>query len=312
MARAAGMKSYVVAVSDRSRRVFYPSYLSLTQLDDDLAIVNLDGKDRYFDPGSKFCPFGHLLWKHTMSAGIRQIDGGSAITETPSEKYTDSRTQRVANLSLDKDGIATGTVKITYIGAPAVQWRQTSLLGDTESLKRDLRSSMEDLLPHSLEVKVASIDQLTNYEQPLTVVYDVKGSLGSATGKRLILPGDLFEANAKATFPHDKRDVGVYFPYSHMQQDAIRVTFPKDFAVESLPTDGKLQLKTFALYTLSAETAPTSFTIRRNYTLGEVIFLAKEYPELRTFYSGMEAKDQQNVVLKIPPPLEARASSAAN
>ncbi len=311
MARAAGMKSYLVAVSDRSRRVFYPSYLSLTQLDDDLAIVNLDGKDHFFDPGSRFCPFGHLMWKHTMSAGVRQIDGGSAIAQTPSEVYTQSRIQRVANLTLDKQGIASGTVKITYIGAPALHWRQASLEGDDESLKHDLRASMEDLLPHGMEVKIVSIDKLADYEQPLTVLYDVKGNLGSATGKRLILPGNLFEANSKATFPHEQREVGVYFPYSHMQQDAIRVNFPKDFSVESLPTDGKLQLQTFALYTLSVEGAPTSFTIRRNYTLGEVIFLPKEYTELRTFYSGMEAKDQQNVILKIQLPLEARASPAA-
>ena len=312
MARAAGMKSYLAAVSDRSQRVFFPSYLSLTQLDDDLAIVNLDGKDRFFDPGSKFCPFGHLLWKHTMSAGVRQIDGGSAITQTPSEKYTESRIQRVANLTLDKQGIASGTIRITYIGAPALQWRQASLEGDDESLKRDLRTSMEALLPHGMEVKVASIDQLADYEQPLSVLYDVKGSLGSATGKRLILPGDLFEANSKATFPHERREVGVYFPYTHMQQDAIRVNFPKDFTVESLPTGGKLQLQTFAVYNLSAENAPTSFTIRRNYTLGEVIFMPKEYPELRTFYSGMETRDQQNVILKVQPPLEAKASPAAN
>lgn len=46
--------------------------------------------------------------------------------------------------------------------------------------------------------------------------------------------------------------------------------------------------------------------------LGEVIFMAKEYPDLRTFYSGFEAKDQQNVVLKVQAPLQAKASSAAN
>ncbi len=312
MARSAGIKSYLMVVSDRSRRVFYPAYLSFSQLDDYIAVVNIDGKDRFFDPGAKFCPFEHLMWKHSISAGIRQVDGGSAISSTPGEPYTESRIQRVANLSLNSEGIASGTVKMTYIGAPALRWRQASLRGDDESLKRDLRTSMEDLLPHGMEVKVDSIAQLADFDQPLNVLFNVKGSLGSATGKRLILPGDLFEANSRTTFPQVQREIGVYFDYGHMVQDAIRITFPKDFAVESLPTPGKLEFKNFALYTLTSESAPASITIRRNYMLGEVIFMAKEYPDLRTFYSGFEAKDQQNVVLKVQAPLEAKASSAAN
>ena len=235
MARAAGMKAYLMAVTSRDTAIFYPNYLSMSQLDDDIAIVNVDGKELYFDPGSRFCPYGHLDWKHNMTGGIRQADGGAIIANTPGETYTASRIQRVANLTLNEQGVATGTVKMTYIGAPALQWRQTSLQGDEESLKRDLRTSVENLLPRGLEIKVASIDKLTDYEEPLTVVYDVKGELGSATGKRLLLPGDVFEANSKATFPHEKRDVAVYFHYGHMVQDAVRINFPKNLAVESVP-----------------------------------------------------------------------------
>ncbi len=312
MARAAGMKAYLMAVTSRDKAVFYPSYLSLSQLDDDIAIVNVDGKELYFDPGSRFCPYGHLDWKHNMTGGIRQADGGAALANTPGETYTASRIQRVANLTLDEHGTATGTVKMTYIGVPALEWRQASILGDQESLKRDLRTSMEELLPHGLEIKVASIDKLTDYEEPLTVLYDVKGQLGSATGKRLLLPGDLFEVNTRATFPHEKREVAVYFHYGHTVQDAVRINFPKGFTVESVPIDSKLMFRTFAGYQLSTVPSGTSFTTRRSYGLGEVIFKATEYPELRTFYSDMEGKDQQSVVLKIEAPAEQKNASAAN
>ncbi len=312
MARSASMKSYLMYVTDRSRRLFYPAFLSLSQLDDYIAIVNVGGKEHFFDPGSRYCAFDHLMWKHTLSGGIRQVDGGATIAQTPAESYTVSRIQRVANLTMQNDGTVAGTVSMTYMGAPALHWRQASLEGDAESLRRDLHTTMENLLPHGMEVKLASIEKLEDFDQPLTVVYDVKGELGSATGKRLILPGDLFEANSKTTFPHEKRDVAIAFNYSHIVQDAIRINFPKDFAIESLPIDGKLHFEKFAVYNLSAEAAPTSFTVRRNYTLGETIYLAKEYPELRTFYNGMEAKDQQSVILRVHAPSVEKASSAAN
>jgi len=312
MARSAGLKAYLMYVTDRSQHIFYPAYLSLSQFDDYIAIVNVDGKERFFDPGAKFCPFDHLTWKHTMSSGIRQVDGGTVIDQTPRESYGNSRTQRVANLTMRPDGTVSGTVKMTYTGAPALHWRQASLQSDDDSLRRDLRTSLEEMLPHGMEIEVASVSKLDDFEQPLDVSFNVNGNLGSATGKRLILPGDLFESNSKSTFPHEKREVGICFQYGSLVQDAIRVNFPRDFAIESLPTGAKLQFEKFAVYNLSSEAAPTSFTIRRNYALGEIVYFTKDYPNLRTFFAGMEAKDQQSVVLKVHPPAEEKASSAAN
>ncbi len=77
MARAAGMKAYIAAVTGRDRSLFMRGYLTTSQLDDLIAIVNIDGKEQYFDPGSRYCPYEHLAWKHTSVEGIRQTEGGS-------------------------------------------------------------------------------------------------------------------------------------------------------------------------------------------------------------------------------------------
>src|SRR6185437_10151135 len=155
MARAAGMKAYVAAVTNRDRNVFLSSYLSLGQLDDDLAIVNVDGKEEYFDPGSRFCPYGHLAWKHSFAEGLRQADDGTEVAKAPGEPYTASRIQRVGDLKMDEHGVASGKVSITYLGAYALYWRQLSLKGDATSLEHDLRTSVEELLPAGMDVKVA-------------------------------------------------------------------------------------------------------------------------------------------------------------
>ena len=41
------------------------------QLDDIIVVVNVDGKDQFFDPGSRYCPYGHLEWKHTFVGGYQ-------------------------------------------------------------------------------------------------------------------------------------------------------------------------------------------------------------------------------------------------
>lgn len=301
MARAAGMKAYIFRVTNRDRNIFLKPYLSLSQLDDNIAIVNVDGKEQFFDPGSRYCPYGHLNWKHSMASGIRQTDGPTDFATSPLESYTTSRTQRVADLTMDPQGIVSGIVKMTYVGAPALAWRQRSLVGDATSLNDELRTNVEQLIPQGMDVKVVSVDNLTDYEQPLNVTFQIKGPIGSVTGKRLFYPGDIFEANSKAVFPNEKRDIPVYFQYPSATQDAVRVKFPPNFSVESSPADAKFIFKELAAYNESATSAPDSVTIHRNYALGNILFMTSEYSDLRSFYSKMETKDQESVVLKTAP-----------
>jgi hypothetical protein len=300
MARAAGMKAYIVAVTNRNRHLFNKNYLTLSQLDDDIAIVNVDGKEQFFDPGSRYCPYQHLDWKHTMVNGLRQTEGDSEIIETPREIYSYSRVQRVANLTMDQQGAVTGTIKMTYTGSSALRWRQRSLTGDATSLEHDLRTNAEGLVPHGLELKVVSIGQLADYEEPLIVSFALQGQLASSTGRRLIIPGDLFEANSKPRFPHEGRELPVSFSFPYMSQDAVRVTFPANLSVESLPTREQTKFHNSIAYDMVKSSDSISVTARRTYLLGETLFKPNEYAELRSFYSKMEAKDQESIVLSRP------------
>jgi hypothetical protein len=302
MARAAGIKAYAMRVTDREHRIFVPSYLSFDQLDDTIAIVVVDGKEQFFDPGQRYCAYGHLAWKHTMTQGIRQTDNGTAIAPTRGEPFNASRTQRVANLTLDEHGEVTGNVQMAWTGDPALNWRHAYLRGDATSLNHDLRTAMEHMLPNGMDVKVSSILNLEEYEKPLTVSYTVKGPIGSPTGKRLLLPGELFEANTKPTFTREKRETTIFFNYPHIVQDALRITFPANFSIESAPANEQIPLEKSAVYVLKTETTPTSITVRREFDLANLFYKIDEYPGLRAFYNKVETKDQEPIVLKVAAP----------
>ena len=64
MARAAGLEGYVMLVPDRNEHFFLEGWLSLQQFDDTIASVNVDGKDAYFDPGSRYC----AVWAPGLAA----------------------------------------------------------------------------------------------------------------------------------------------------------------------------------------------------------------------------------------------------
>ena len=188
LVRAAGLKAYVAEVTDRSRAIFLEAFLSMSQLDDNIAIVELDGKEQYFDPGERYCSFGQLDWKHTMTEGLRQTDHGAELGGTPSPGYKTTTILRAADLHLDPDGKVHGSLRFTLTGNAALHWRQRALSTDEDAVKKEFEESVQSKLPAGVEVKTNHFLGLTDYDKTLMAAMDVSGSMGTATSKRVFLP----------------------------------------------------------------------------------------------------------------------------
>jgi hypothetical protein len=251
-----------------------------------------------------------MAWQNTMAEGMRQTDNGTDFGGTSGDTYKDNTTARVANLTMAADGTVTGTIDMSYTGASALRWRHTALRGDEESLRHDLQTSLEGMLPKSLEVKVKSIDNLTDYEKPLEVKFSATGTVGTPTGKRLVVPVDLFLVDDRVSFPGEKRELPVYFHYPEMVQDALRINLPSTMAVEAVPAASKLGIDGHAIYSMETTSAPTNVTIRRRFLFNPLVVPVKEYSTLRNFYSQFQAKDQESIVLKQGTAVATSASGA--
>jgi hypothetical protein len=305
MAKAAGMKAYFMLVPNRSEELFVPGWESFRQFDDAIAIVTVDGKEAYFDPGCRYCAYGHLAWQHTLVQGLREMDKGVEFGSTPGDDFKFNAMTRVANLKMDDGGQITGTIDLTFIGADAVDWRHRALSGDQESLDHALRTHLENMVPRSLQVKVGKIEDLTDYEQPLKVSYEVTGTLGTHTGKRVVLPSDIFLSGESATFTDEKRQEAVYFHYPRYVQDAQRLNLPATMSVEATPDAAKFDLPNMEAYTLSVVGDAKGFTTRRHHIQAELLVMPKDYDSLRKYYAQFESKDQESVVLKAAPTVAA-------
>ncbi len=84
LCRAAGLNVVPMSVVNRSRALFDEGLLNSAQMDDFIAVGQLDGKEVFLDPGQKMCPFGTLHWKHMLARGFRQTDKTTVIANTPS------------------------------------------------------------------------------------------------------------------------------------------------------------------------------------------------------------------------------------
>jgi hypothetical protein len=299
MARAAGMKAYLVRMPDRAEDVFMKEWLSVQQFHGLVALINVDGKDMFFDPGDADCPYGELRWQYTYGMGMRQTAGGdAAFMTTPAPTFSLNRVDRTGDLTMDAAGEGDGNVTVKFYGSPALAWRHTSRLGDQESFRKDLKTSLEDDLPNGFEVTVTDVKQLAEYELPLIVSYHIHGPLAAKAGKRMLVLADLFQSRETTRFNQPKREMPVYFHYTSWLADAVHITYPKNMSVENVPAKTVLALEQKAMYTFETSVEGNSFTTHREYANSMIMWPAEKYEAMRDFYQKFEAKDQESIVLK--------------
>lgn len=299
MARASGMKAYAMAVTDRNRSLFIKSYLDWDQLDDDIAIVTVSGKEMFFDPGERYCEFGKLHWKHAFAGGVRQVDGGTETSYSPGPSYKDSQELRIAELKIDSEGKLQGTIRVNMNGGEALRWRQDILRSDEEQAKKDFGDELQRNMPAGVVVKTSHFIGATDYDNALMAIVDVSGSMGTATGKRVFLLGTFFEANAKPLFAVEKRQnpIDLHFPY--VVRDSVTITLPAGFTVESVPKDAEVPLPNFADLVVKYKGTDTAYVYSRLLAVANILYEAKEYPQLKDFFAKANAQDQQQVVLHV-------------
>ena len=298
LARAAGLKAYAMVVTNRDREIFEENYLTMAQLDDDIAIVQVDGKEQYFDPGERYCAMGELHWKHTVTGGLRQTDNGTALAETPAAPSSKAQTVRVAQLQLDSDGKLHGFVRVMMSGVPALYWRQRALVNDETEVKKEFEDDLRETIAPGADVRLNHFIGLADWKNILLAQVDVSGALGTATAKRVFLPSNFLEAGSKPLLVHDKRETQVYLRYASAVKDTITIELPKNLAIESAPKDADIPLPKNALYTTKYQVKDNTYTLTRLLIVANFLFPASDYAGLKDFFQKVNGQDQEQAVLK--------------
>lgn len=298
MARAAGMKAYVMGVTPRDEDFFQKNYFSFDQLSDEIAIVQVDGKDQYFDPGSLYCPYGSLAWKHSSTGGLRQKDSGTELANTPPLGYKDSQSQRTAKLWLAEDGSIRGTVQLVYRGQRALELRQQEADKDLAGASKDFEDKLQGMLPAGSNVRLTNVSSLKDGEQPLVLEYWIHGPYATVQSKHLLAPSQLFVFNQKQNFIAAERKYPVYFHYPFIMSDQVELTLPSTVTVDELPKDQQASDPMVGLYRATAAQNDTKVTFGRMFAMAQIYVDTKDYAPLQKFYGDAHTDDTTPAIFK--------------
>ncbi len=328
LARAAGLKAYVMAVSDRSRDIFDPDDVREENINDYLAIVNIDGKEQFFDPGEPFCAPGQLSWKHSFASGIRQSDGDLIFAQTPAgSNFKQNQTIRSAKLQIAKDGGVTGLVTLSLSGSPAVDWRQ-SALWNPEGFNDAIAAELGASLPAGFTVKTTKVTGITEpvttaSAPPLMVQMELSGQLPASASGEIAVAGSLFEARAPQLFTAETRDAPVDMRYPSVSQDVVTLTPPAGAKAKSVPADATVQLGDSARLMVKHSAEADHSTVVRMMIQGKTFYgfarpalcanadcrqgrdhpadATIQYSDLKAFYSKVSAQDAEKIVFAPAP-----------
>jgi hypothetical protein len=298
MLRSAGIDATLIKVAERDDQFFHRNIPQWGQLTSELVVVNEAGKERYFDPGTLYCPFGALPWEDTGVEGVRIDKDGTSFSHTPDPVSDNSLTSRKAQMQLDREGTLKGTVQLSFTGLEALHRRIHFREDDETQRKKSLEDEVKSWLPAGATVELAKMDGWNSSSTPLLIDLNVTvPNFAAVTGKRMLLPTSIFQGQDRHPFQHAKRISPVYFHFAFREVDDVTITVPEGMQVESVPKPHALQNK-FAGYKVEADKANGQLHIRRQFQMDELMFHTQFYEALQQFYNQVKAGDDEQAVLR--------------
>ena len=298
LARAAGFDASPVRVSTRDQYFFNPQLMNAFQLNTNVVLVKLDGKDLYFDPGTAFTPYGLLPWNETAVQGRRLDKEGGDWVQTSLPDPAQSHVERKAVLKLTESGGLEGKLTVTFTGLEALWRRLDELEEDDTARKKFLEDEVTGAIPAATEVKLTNQPEWNSSSRALVAEYEVKvPGWASSAGRRQLIPVGLFSEPEKHLFEHADRVFPIYFHFPFQIVDDVTVDLPTGLQVNSLPPAEDVAPGKVVSYALSAESKNGTLHWNRRVSLDILMMQTKYYPALRNFFQTVRAGDEQQIVL---------------
>lgn len=306
LVRAAGFEANGMWVSDRQNYFFSPQTMDAGRLDENIVVVNLNGKNIFCDPGAAFTPFCMLPWFETGVTGLKLDKDGGTWLQTTVPASAESGIHRTAALKLSDAGDLEGKLTVSYTGLEASERRVEQRLTDDADRKKFLENEVKAAIPLASDAELIKQPDWKSSTPPLVAEYTLKvPGWASRTGRRTLLPVGIFSATEKHLFDHSERVHPIYFKFPFQRVDDVSIEMPLGWQISTLPEPQKRDARAVD-YSMRAENDKGTLHLNRTLDINVVLLDRKYYAPLRTFFQAVRTSDEQEVIL------QPAGTSAAN
>jgi hypothetical protein len=306
LARSAGFDAHAVRIASRDDSFFAKNLPISGQLDSEVCVVKVDGKDLFFDPGTPWAPYGVLAWQKGHVPGLKLVRKQDAQwVDTPQLEANEALVTRKAVLHVDGDALK-GKITITYKGQEALVRRLRNYTDDEAATKKSLEEAAKSHFADGATVTLTRVTGMKAADPEVVAEYDVElPNTGSFAGSRAMIPLSVFHASAKNPFAPAKRQYSVYYEYPSVEEEDVMLEMPAGYAVETVPNAGDINGGAI-VYKTGYEKKDNAVHFTRRMLVDSMFFPIEQYNALRTIYSRIASADQEQVILR-----KAKASEAS-
>jgi hypothetical protein len=299
MVRAAGFDANQVLVAPRNYSSFFPQLQDTSELAADIVWAKAADKEYFLDPAAKFFSFGILPWYETDTNGLRVSSKPLDFVTSPPAKIDEATLVRHADISVDADGFATGTLQVDFTGQFAAARREDDRKEDETGRKKSVEDTIREWLPAGSSFELTKLENWDNTDQPLRAEGTVKLSgFGSSAGRRMLLPSSIFLPPQSKAFETALRHNPIYFHFPYEEIDDLKFSGPSGYKVETVPGPKATNPASIVAYEISATHEGSSAEIKRQLKVNALIVQLQYYGALRTFFNMVKTNDESQIVLQ--------------
>jgi hypothetical protein len=307
LANAAGFNARLTVLADRDRVYFdrgmTDTYYMATLLESSNIAVEVEGKWRFFDPGTPYVSFGMLRWQEENQEAFVSDPVHSMFVRTPLSPPEKSLIKRSGKLKLSEDGTLEGDVRTEYFGHPAAANRQSDLPMTPQQREDDLKKNVKERLANA-EVTNIQIENLNDPAKPLVYAYHVRvANYAQRTSKRLLFAPNYFCVGRPAMFTTSTRRYPINFAYPWSEAEELTMELPEGFELDNAEGVTPLRADNVALYEakMSITKDQRMLIYKRNFFFGggnHISFNVDVYQNLKTVFDAFLKNDNHQLTLK--------------
>ena len=293
--RDQGIEAFPVVTSTRSHGKVNPYYPLIAQFDHTLVLANIDGQQYWIDAGHPLLPFGVPAVESLNGTGLLLNDEGgkfSWVGIVPEAADAVIFTQA----AVDENGKVTADVTCSHGGYRALDER--SACGESGSQKT-WENRFGQLFSETDLAEITVENQSELQEKLKTKMTVNLPEAGLVNGDLMYLSPTIYSSYLENPFKAEERTLPVEFPYPFSEQLVTNLAVPEGFIVDGLPESIRVALPEDGgsfMYRVSEAGGTVQITSRLE--VGKTFFLPEEYAALRNFFSLIEEKLGEQVVLK--------------
>ncbi len=303
MANSLGYETRIAFSGDRSEMFFNPEMTNESFIHPAAIAVKTGDKWKFFNPGTKFLPYGMLLWYEEAVWALLVGEKTYTWVQSPSTSHDQTTARRTGKFKLAEDGTLEGDAKIEYTGQSALTYRieyyDDSDNKREEALKDDIKRRLS-----TAEVSNIKIENLEDPTKPLVQSFKLRvPQYAQKTGKRIFLQPSFFEYGEPSMFSSASRKYDVYFHYPWSQDDQIEIELPPGYTLDNAEKPGPFSAGNISQYKLDLGVTNDgrSLILHREFFFGgggNLVFPPGSYSQVKSLFDELHKKDEHTISLK--------------